>query len=321
MTTETTPLLPRLDGDSKTPSKLGHWTRRLLSVENRILFTGFLVTLSFSFTQVPLFYVFHLMTCEEYWKDRPPFEGSGDRCTQDAIASNTALQYSILGMSTTFCGTLNLLLTGWTVKKLGPRAALMIQTIVPAIRVATQILGVVAGGQAGMLIIQTTQLITIIGGPAGYILVVNIIVGEVCEPIMRTIVFGKLQGAIMLGQSIGFLTGGMIGDAWDIRAPFDTAFIAFCVSSIWVRFALPYISPEDMSSNKKAGGPSGFFAPLRVLVPQKVRLRDGRLKKHYGVIFLGLGIFVGVVSPIPRLWRSTAVPAFCPIAVPIKNAE
>lgn len=44
----------------------------------------------------------------------------------------------------------------------------MIQVVVPAIRVATQILGVVAGKTTGMLIIQCTQLITVIGGPAGY---------------------------------------------------------------------------------------------------------------------------------------------------------
>lgn len=300
-TSETTPLIPRLGGEPKSKGKLGQCAENIVSVENRVLFTGFLVTLSFSFTQVPLFYVFHLMTCEVYWEDKPPFEGPGDRCSQDAIASNTALQYSILGMSTTFCGTINLLLTGWMVKKLGPRAALMVQTVVPAIRVATQILGVVAGGASGMLIIQTTQLITIIGGPAGYILVVNIFVSEVCEPLRRTAVFGKLQGAIMLGQSIGFLVGGMIGDTWDIRAPFDTAFVAFLTSSIWIGMALPYISPEEMPGNKNSGAVSGFFAPLKVLVPQKIRLSDGRLKKHYGIIFLAIGIFVGVVSHLPWL--------------------
>lgn len=51
----------------------------------------------------------------------------------------------------------------------------MLQTIVPAIRVATQILGVVAGKQAGMLIIQCTQVITILGGPAGYMYVFQFI--------------------------------------------------------------------------------------------------------------------------------------------------
>lgn len=59
-------------------------------------------------------------------------------------------------------------MTGWVSKRFGPRLALMMQTFVPAIRVLTQILGVIAGKSAGMMIIQATQLITIFGGPAGY---------------------------------------------------------------------------------------------------------------------------------------------------------
>jgi hypothetical protein len=53
-------------------------------------------------------------------------------------------------------------------KKYGPRAAILVQTFVPAIRVLTQIIGVVAGRREGIVIIQATQLITILGGPAGY---------------------------------------------------------------------------------------------------------------------------------------------------------
>ena len=63
---------------------------------------------------------------------------------------------------------MNLFITGWAVKKFGPRLALMVQIFVPAIRVATQILGVVAGNRAGIIIFQCTQLITILGGPVGY---------------------------------------------------------------------------------------------------------------------------------------------------------
>ena len=82
-----------------------------------------------------------------------------------------------------------------------------------------------AGGQAGIWIIQLTQVITILGGPAGYMcvahgaqlpvssrltvslisLVVNTIAGEIVEPIQRTALFGKLQGCIMLGVAIGLL--------------------------------------------------------------------------------------------------------------------
>lgn len=140
-----------------------------------------------------LFYVFHLMSCEDYYDHHPPYQGSGDRCSIDAVTAGTAAQYSILGMSTTLCGeqlfgsrsqckdflpdmatllgTLNLFVTGNMVKKFGPRAALLLQTIIPALRVLAQILGVMAGGRTGMIIIQTTQLITIIGGPVGYMYV------------------------------------------------------------------------------------------------------------------------------------------------------
>lgn len=92
--------------------------------------------------------------------------------------------------------------------------------------------------------------------------------------------------------------GGMIGDAIDIRAPFDIAFITFLLSCVYIHFALPYISPESMSSKKKPGqqGIAGFFAPLKILVPQRVRTSSGRIKKHYGVIILCAGIFLGVVS-------------------------
>ncbi|KAJ6442346.1 Chromosome segregation in meiosis protein 3 [Purpureocillium lavendulum] len=306
----------KLNPTAKTPwtTSFAAWMRRVFNVERRILFAGFLITLAFSYTQVPLFYVFHLMECDTFYDSHPPYNGTGDRCSRDEIAAGTATQFSILGMSTTLCGTLNLFVAGWVVKKFGPRAALMAQTFVPAVRVATQIIGVVAGKRAGMIIIQCTQLITILGGPAGYILVVNIIAGEVVEPSRRTAVFGMLQGCIMLGQGIGYLTGGMIGDAIDIRAPFDVAFVSFLVAGVYARLALPYIAPHDMSDGKKPGqqGVSGFLAPLRILAPQRLRRADGRVSKHYGVIFLCAGIFLGVLATgyAPLLIQMYATAAF-----------
>ncbi len=74
-------------------------------------------------------------------------------------------------LTSTQKGTWNLFVTAWQVKRWGPRTALILQTVIPAIRVATQIIGVVAGGQAGIWIIQITQMITIWGGPAGYMCV------------------------------------------------------------------------------------------------------------------------------------------------------
>lgn len=49
-TDEQTPLLPKKDAGKST---LKSWVSRIFSVENRILFAGFITTLSFSFTQVP----------------------------------------------------------------------------------------------------------------------------------------------------------------------------------------------------------------------------------------------------------------------------
>lgn len=90
----------------------------------------------------------------------------------------------------------------------------------------------------------------------------------------------------------------MIGEAIEVRAPFDVAFVSFMVASLYVRTCLPYISPESMTDSTKPArsGISGFLAPLKILTPQRLRLADGRTKKHYGVIFLCSGIFLAVVS-------------------------
>jgi len=108
------------------------------------------------------------MEYDAFYAKNLPYEGTGDRYSRNEIAAGTATQFSILCMSTTLCGTINLFVAGWMAKRFNPYAALMVQTFVPAIRVATQILGVLAGGQPGIIIFQCTQLITIIGGPAGY---------------------------------------------------------------------------------------------------------------------------------------------------------
>lgn len=324
---ERTPLLNSDDGNSSHPSDNGtitnghvdsqpdstkttkpSWLERVFGTSNtiKVLLAGFIITFSFSFTQVPIFYVFHLMECDVYYETHPPYTGTGDRCSVNEIAAGTATQFSLLGMSTTFCGTLNLFLTGWTVKRWGPRFALVLQTFIPAIRVATQVLGVLAGGAAGITIIQATQLITILGGPAGYILVVNTLAGELVEPARRTATFGQLQGCIMLGQATSLFLGGMVGDAFGIRMPFQVAFFLFLGSSLYSALVLPYVSPESLTDGKKdgagrggkggKGGVGGFLAPLRIMAPQRVRLADGRVVSHYGVFFLCCGMFLAVLA-------------------------
>ncbi|KAK4221981.1 6-hydroxy-D-nicotine oxidase [Podospora fimiseda] len=290
---DTQPPLPK---QKSSFSLLRKWQTHL---ETRILLTGFLISLSFSYTQTPILYVFSQMQCQVYYETHPPWTGDPSlRCLRDEIAAGTATQFSLLGMSTTFFGTINLFVAGWMARSYGPKRALLVQTFVPALRVATQILGVMAGGRAGMVIIQCTQVITIVGGPVGYILVINVLAGELVLQSRRTVVFGMLQGCFMVGQGLGYICGGIIGDTWGIRRPFEVAFCSFILSTIYAAISVPYISPETLYDGKKdqTKGFLQLFAPLKVLVPQRILLQNGAIKMHYGVLLLCSGVFLGVVA-------------------------
>lgn len=95
----------------------------------------------------------------------------------------------------------------------------------------------------------------------------------------------------------------MIGDNWGISRPFEVAFCSFILSTLYVRIALPHIAAESLSSGSKAGskGFAGFFAPLKILAPQNIILEGGEVRKHYGVLLLCAGVFLGVVSPPDKL--------------------
>lgn len=73
-------------------------------------------------------------------------------------------------MSTThnLAGILNLFVARWQVQRFGPRAALLVQILIPAIRVAVQMPAVLGGESFGIIMLQASQFITIFGGPAGY---------------------------------------------------------------------------------------------------------------------------------------------------------
>ncbi len=92
--------------------------------------------------------------------------------------------------------------------------------------------------------------------------------------------------------------GGLVGDTFGIVRPFQTAFFLFCIASVFAKLAMPYISPESLSDTKKPKGKtvSGFFEPLKVLAPQRLRLASGKIVNHYGVMFLCCGVFLGVVG-------------------------
>jgi hypothetical protein len=91
--------------------------------------------------------------------------------------------------------------------------------------------------------------------------------------------------------------GGVLGDVYGIRRPFEVAFFLYITSSIYGALFMPGKPlADDKQAAQKNRGVGGFFAPLKVIVPQKYVLEGGRAVTNYGLIFLALGIFVGVVS-------------------------
>ncbi|KAH8898437.1 MFS general substrate transporter [Thozetella sp. PMI_491] len=301
--------------DEATPLLGGgkHAARRILAGPTAVLVAGFLVSVALSFTQVPILYAFRLMECEAFYQSHPPYDGTGDRCSRNEIDAGTAEQVSLLGLLTMTFGTLNLFFTGWQIKTWGPRTALVVQTFFPAIRQAIQVIGVKIGAQTGILLLQLSQIIGLVGGSSGYLLVLNTAAAEVVAPSERTAMFGKLQGSVMLGTAIGYLLGGVTGDTLGIRRPFEISLVLFALSSVYARAFVPYIDPTSLTDESaKAKGIKAIFGPLKVLGPQKLRLQDGRVTSHFGITFLALGIFMGVLATgyAPILIQLYATAAF-----------
>ena len=125
------------------------------------------------------------MTCDEYYLHHPEPELGFPRCQKHDIEAGTARAVALLGASTTLFGVLNLFFTGWTIKVVGIKRALMITILMPALRLVVQAIGVQTGFGLGIAIIQCSQVITVLGGPAGYLLACNSFAAEVVEPSER----------------------------------------------------------------------------------------------------------------------------------------
>ncbi|KAF1988875.1 MFS general substrate transporter [Aulographum hederae CBS 113979] len=267
-----------------------------------------------SLTLDSLIYIFRLMTCEEYYKyhEEPPPSATTGRCDNHEIEAITSFQVALLGASTTFFGVLNLFITGWTIKRLGIKRALLIQIFWPAVRLLVQNVGVVLGAAPGIITIQSSQVLTIVGGPAGYLLALNSYVTEICLPEARTGALGRLTGSAMFGTAIGYLAGGLISEAFGIVAPFRVTLILFLLSCLYAAIFLPMIPLNKDAEVRGPKGFSSFFGPLRMFVPQKWVLRDGRTRKEYGVLLLGIGVFAGILATgyIPVLLQMYATDVF-----------
>ncbi|KAK1491422.1 major facilitator superfamily transporter [Colletotrichum cuscutae] len=291
---ERTPLL-KIKSGAGAVKRVG---RGLWSPANRILFAGFLVSLTLGLTQVPIIYVFRVMACETFYKSHVPYDGpASEMCHRREIDANTATQVSILGMTTSVCGILNLFICGDLIKRWGTRWALISQTGLLGIRVSCQVLAVSQGAQKGIDMMQYTQLIGIFGGPRGYMLVLNTAIAEVVERRKHTGVFGRLQGAVMIGTAIGYLLGGVLGDVFGITSPFIVAIGCFAFATTYGAIFWPAPPEEtEQTDGKTTPGASGFLAPIKVLMPSKYRLESGKIVKNYGLVFLALGIFFGVFA-------------------------
>lgn len=289
---ETTPLLGREESKTKT-QKPGKPIIFLL------LLSAFLISLTFGITQVPILYVFRVMTCEAYYETHKPDPNAIDICAKREIEAGAARAFALLAASTTIFGLVNLLVAAWTIKRLGVKRALIIQVFWPAVRLLVQNIGVMKGSSIGIAIVQASQIITIIGGPNGYVLCLNSFVADIVGHEARTASLGRLQGCMYIGSAIGFLIGGVVGQAFGILAPFRITLVLFLSCCVYVALTLPATDPPEGKEDKPSDKPLGlarFFGPLHIFTPQKWVLPDGRTVTHFGALTLGIGVFLGILA-------------------------
>jgi MFS family permease len=252
------------------------------------------------------------MTCDDYYLSHAEPEPGFPRCQKHEIEAGTARAVALLGASTTLFGVLNLFFTGWTIKVLGIKRALLITISMPALRLVVQTIGVQTGYGLGIIIIQCSQMITVLGGPAGYLLACNSFAAEVVEPSERTATLGRLTGCSLFGTSVGFLLGGQISDHFGIVAPFRVAVLLFLASVAYAAVFLPHVPLNKEIEAKASTSLKTFFDPLKIFVPQKWRLPNGKVRREYGTLFVGIGVFLGVFATgyIPVLLQMYSTDAF-----------
>ncbi|KAM3417500.1 hypothetical protein BST61_g5742 [Cercospora zeina] len=276
---ERSPLLGSRPHD-QVPEQPGDAATWRASVVLKLLFTSIIVSLSFGVTQVPLIHVFGTMTCEAYYKHHSDPGTLPDRCHLTEIQASTARAVALLGAGTTLFGVLNLFYTTWTIKRFGVKSALLSSVFWPAVRLAVQNIGVQVGGALGIWIIEASQAITIV-----------VIYSA------RTATLGRLQGCAFFGTALGYLLGGYSADLLGIIWPFRITLGLFLLSTIYILLFLPWIKVDlDPEMQKRTKSLSSFFDPLRMFVPSKWRLKDGRITTEYGIIFLGAGAFTALLA-------------------------
>jgi MFS family permease len=306
---ETTPLLQHEEPKERDGEEHG------VSVLFRALLCAFLVSLTFGITQVPILYAFRMMTCDAYYEHHVPDPDATDICARREIEAGAARSFALLASSTTIFGLVNLLVAGWTIKKLGVKIALIIQIFWPAVRLLVQNIGIMTGSSLGITIVQASQIITVVGGPNGYVLCLNSLVADVAGHEARTGALGRLQGCMYFGSATGFLIGGLVGDYFGILAPFRMTLALFLLCCIYVAISLPALGPPEESKGatpRQTTGIARFFGPLRIFAPQKWELPNGHTRMQTGALTLGVGVFLGILATgyIPVLLQMYATAEF-----------
>ena len=108
----------------------------------------------------------------------------------------------------------------------------------------------------------------------------------------------------MVGSALGFLLGGVVAEAFDIKAPFRLTLALFLTSCAYAAVFLPRVAPADTKINdpnsasgkKKTTALAQFFGPLFVFAPRKYIRKDGVIQTEYGAFLLAWGVFLGVLA-------------------------
>ncbi|ORY86053.1 hypothetical protein BCR35DRAFT_302705 [Leucosporidium creatinivorum] len=270
----------------------------------RLLLVSLLLSVAFVSTATPLLYQMKVMServCEEW-----------EACSARQASKLAAQNISLMVTLTTLSGILNLFSTGWLMRRYGPRFAMVMQTLVPCLRNVAQTCAVLDGGILGIRLLQWTQLMTIFGGGAGYMLTANTFVNALVTPEERTASFGILQGVFMFGSMVGFSIGGLVGDRFGDAAPFEVTLSLLIISTILSSAFLPYIAPEPVDE-KGGTGIGSMLKPLLVLGPRRTEKEEGGDgKRYWGVPLLTFGTAMGVFASayVPMMLQMVATNEF-----------
>ncbi|KAH8203831.1 hypothetical protein TruAng_002008 [Truncatella angustata] len=108
--------------------------------------------------------------------------------------------------------------------------------------------------------------------------------------------FGPANRILFAGFLMAFTLGITQVPIIYIMSLSETAFFMYIVSSVYGALFIPTAPAESQAEKKRPSGVASFFAPLKVIVPRRYALEDGRIYISYGLIFLAIGIFLGVFA-------------------------